>query len=229
MTDLPPLPRSKRMMDLVLAGGGIAVLALPFAVLVMVLLLAQGRPLFHLSERMMTPHRAFRLWKLRSMTVVALGDGVCGGDMAGRITPMGRWLRRYRLDELPQLWNVLRGDMTMVGPRPPLRRYVDAYPDLYAQVLRARPGVTGLASLMFHSREEALLRGCRTAEETHQVYTRRCIPAKARLDILYHRSRSMGGDVRLIWQTLWRLGGSGLSRAHRRRRSTFPAPVPFEE
>ncbi len=228
MTDLPPLPRSKRIMDIVFAGGGMVVLALPFAVLVMVLLLAQGRPLFHLSERMMTPHRAFRLWKLRSMTVVALGDGICGGDMAGRITPMGRWLRRYRLDELPQLWNVLRGNMTMVGPRPPLRRYVDAHPDLYAQVLRARPGMTGLASLMFHAREEALLRGCRTAEETHQVYTRRCIPAKARLDILYHRSRSMGGDVMLIWQTLWRLGGGGLSRAHRRR-STFPAPVPFEE
>lgn len=228
MTDLPPLPRSKRIMDIVFAGGGMVVLALPFAVLVMLLLLAQGRPLFHLSERMMTPHRAFRLWKLRSMTVVGLGDGICGGDMAGRITPMGRWLRRYRLDELPQLWNVLRGDMTMVGPRPPLRRYVDAYPDLYAQVLRARPGMTGLASLMFHAREEALLRGCRTAEETHQVYTRRCIPAKARLDILYHRSRSMGGDVILICQTLWRLGGGGLSRAHRRR-STFPAPVPFEE
>lgn len=217
MTDLPSLPRSKRMMDIVLAGGGMAVLALPFAVLVLVLLLVQGRPVFHVSERMMSPHRAFRLWKLRSMSVVALGDGICGGDMAGRITPLGRWMRRYRLDEIPQLWNVLRGDMTMVGPRPPLRRYVDACPDLYAQVLRARPGMTGLASLLFYSREDALLRGCQTPEETHQVYLRRCLPAKARLDILYHRSRSMGGDIRLIWLTLWRLGGGGLPQWHRRR------------
>lgn len=227
MTYVPPLPRSKRMMDVLLAGGGMVVLALPFAVLVLVLLLVQGRPLFYLSERMLMPHRGFRLWKLRSMSVVACGDAICGGDMAGRVTPMGRWLRRYRLDELPQLWNVLRGDMTMVGPRPPLRRYVDAYPALYAQVLAARPGLTGLASLMFHRREEALLRVCRTPEETHDVYMRRCIPVKARLDILYHRSRSMGGDVMLIWQTLWRLGGGRPLRRHRRRQSAFrPA---FEE
>lgn len=205
------------------------VLALPFAVLAMVLLLVQGRPLFHLSERMVTPDRAFRLWKLRSMTVLAHGDAICGGDMAVRVTPMGRWLRRYRLDELPQLWNVLRGDMTMVGPRPPLRRYVEARPDLYAQVLAARPGLTGLASLMFHRREEALLRACHSAEETHDVYLRRCIPAKARLDILYHRSRSIGGDMRLIWQTLRGMVGRRPFRPHRRRRSTCPLAMPFEE
>lgn len=229
MIDLPPLPRSKRMMDILLAGGGMVVLALPFAVLVLVLWLVQGRPLYHVSERMLTPERAFRLWKLRSMTVLARGDAICGGDMTARVTPMGRWLRRYRLDELPQLWNVLRGDMTMVGPRPPLRRYVEACPDLYAQVLAARPGLTGLASLMFHRREDALLRACRSAEETHDVYLRRCIPAKARLDILYHRSRSMGGDVMLIVQTLWRLGGGFPLRPRRRRRSAFAPTVPFEE
>ena len=103
---------------------------------------------------MKAPGVPFHLWKLRTMTVVREDSGVSGGDKAARITPVGRFLRRARLDEIPQLWNVIRGDMSFVGPRPPLRLYVERFPALYAEVLKSRPGITGLATLHFHAHEE---------------------------------------------------------------------------
>ncbi|MEO0752875.1 MAG: sugar transferase, partial [Pseudomonadota bacterium] len=141
------------------------------------------------------------LWKFRTMTVVHTDDGVSGGDKTARITPTGAILRRRRLDELPQLFNILRGDMSFVGPRPPLRRYVDLCPDIYAKVLRNRPGVTGLATLHYHWREERLLASCKTPEETNRIYLNRCVPAKARLDLLWARNRSLCFDIALIWRT----------------------------
>lgn len=195
---------AKRLLDLVCALALAVILALPFAVLVLVLLVVQGRPIFYVSERMRAPDRAFALWKLRSMAPVAVAQGVSGGDKAHRITPMGRFLRRARLDEIPQLWNVIRGDMSFVGPRPPLREYVDRFPELYAQVLRSRPGITGLASLTFHRHEERLLAACDTPQETDAVYARRCVPRKARLDLIYQRRRTLCFDIALMVRTLTR-------------------------
>jgi lipopolysaccharide/colanic/teichoic acid biosynthesis glycosyltransferase len=177
----------KRLVDLVLALALMAVLALPFGLLVLALLLRDGRPVFYVAERMRGPGRPFALWKLRTMAVAPPEAGVSGGNKAGRITRAGRFLRRTRLDEVPQLWNVLRGDMSFVGPRPPLRIYVERFPALYARVLQSRPGITGLATLTFHRHEEALLARCRTAEETDAVYARRCVPRKARIDLIYQR------------------------------------------
>ena len=197
---------AKRIFDLGLALA-LAVLAIPLlAVLVPVLLAAQGRPVFHWSERMRTPDRPFALAKLRTMTADAVGDGgVTGGDKAARITPIGRHLRRLRLDEAPQLWNILRGDMSFVGPRPPLRAYVDRFPALYAKVLVCRPGVTGLATLTFHAHEERLLAASRSAAETDAVYARRCVPRKARLDLIYARRRTLCLDVAILLRTAARL------------------------
>ena len=197
----------KRALDLGLAGLLALVLALPLAALMGLLWARQGRPVLHGSERMQTPARVFTLWKLRTMRPDPGDTGVSGGDKADRITPLGHVLRRTRGDELPQLFNILRGDISFVGPRPPLRLYVERFPDLYARVLRARPGVTGLATLVFHAREEALLAGCATPEETDRVYARRCVPRKARLDLIYQRRRSLGLDLWLIWLTLARAAG----------------------
>jgi lipopolysaccharide/colanic/teichoic acid biosynthesis glycosyltransferase len=112
-----------------------------------------------------------------------------------------RMLRKTRADEIPQLWNVIRGDMSLVGPRPPLRRYVEAYPALYAQVLKNRPGVTGLASLAFADHEERILARCTSAAETEAAYRRRCVPRKARIDLIYQRRQSLCLDLRLIAET----------------------------
>ncbi len=200
---------AKRLTDIFLA-----LMALPFAaaaggVIAVALLATQGRPVLHKSERMREPGRAFALLKFRTMRPDPGDRGVTGGDKGGRITPLGNMLRRTRLDELPQLWNILRGDMSFVGPRPPLRMYVERFPGLYAQVLRSRPGVTGLATLVFHRREAELLRGCRSAEETDTVYVRRCVPVKARLDLIYQRRRNVCFDLAILGRTILRMMRAG--------------------
>lgn len=195
---------SKRLLDLVLALLLVMILALPFGLLVLVLLWSEGRPVFYVAERMRAPGQPFLLWKLRTMSVVAPEVGVSGGNKSSRITATGRFLRRSRLDEVPQLWNVIRGDMSFVGPRPPLRLYVERYPDLYAQVLRSRPGITGLATLTFHRHEERLLADCTSTSETDAVYARRCVPRKARIDLIYQQRRSISMDLGLMLRTLTR-------------------------
>ena len=163
-----------------------------------------GAPIFYVAERMKTPEQPFNLIKFRTMSNVATDQnaGVTGGDKADRINPIGRTLRRYRLDELPQVFNVLRGDMSFVGPRPPLRQYTEAFPDLYSEVLQSRPGITGLATLHYHRHEERLIANATTAEETESIYTTRCIPRKATLDLIYNEHASVCFDIKIMWQTL---------------------------
>lgn len=195
---------AKRAMDLFCALG-LAIALLPLILVVaLIIRVRDGAPVLYLSERMKTDTKAFQLWKFRTMTVVEKDSGVSGGDKASRITKSGAFLRKYRLDELPQLWNVIRGDISFVGPRPPLRRYVEQFPDLYHQVLKSRPGITGLATLAYHKTEEDLLKNCRTAAETEAVYTRRCIPKKAALDLIYAKNRSVCWDFRLMLATVIR-------------------------
>jgi lipopolysaccharide/colanic/teichoic acid biosynthesis glycosyltransferase len=194
----------KRLLDIAVATI-LLVLLFPLILWIAIKLrLREGPPVLYLSERMKTPEKSFMLWKFRTMTVVADDEGVSGGNKRHRITPTGKWLRRYRLDELPQLWNVLRGDISFIGPRPPLRRYVEQFPELYGEVLKSRPGVSGLATLAYHKTEERLLARCRTAEETEAVYTRRCVPRKARLDLIYARRRNVCWDMRLMFATIFR-------------------------
>ncbi|RVT85375.1 sugar transferase [Rhodobacteraceae bacterium CCMM004] len=197
----------KRIFDLVLLAL-MGVVLLPATMIVAAVLWAtQGRPLLYKSERMKAPGQAFQLWKFRTMTDSRGDAGVTGGDKSARITPAGRILRRTRLDELPQMWNVLRGDISFVGPRPPLREYVERFPEVYAEVLKSRPGITGLATLRFHRHEERLLAACDTPAETDAVYCRRCIPRKAALDILYRRHRSLCFDLVLMAETAGRVVG----------------------
>lgn len=153
---------------------------------------------------MKTADEPFMLWKYRTMTVVEKDSGVSGGDKSARITRTGAFLRRYRLDEIPQLWNILRGDISFVGPRPPLRRYVEMFPELYGQVLQSRPGITGLATILFHKHEENILSECQTPAETERAYVRRCVPRKAALDIIYQRRRSLCLDFLLMLKTVFR-------------------------
>ena len=192
----------KRLFDLFFVTLLIVLLGPILLALLLWLLWKEGRPLFYVAERMTTPTRGFGLWKLRTMTVAEDDSGVSGGDKEARITKTGAWLRAKRLDEFPQLWNILKGDLSFVGPRPPLRQYVEAHPAIYAEVLKSRPGVTGLASITYHKHETALLARCATPEETDVVYSRVCVPAKARLDLIYQRHQSMCFDFDLVFQTI---------------------------
>jgi len=195
----------KRLMDISLALLLSVVLLPVILILALVVLIKDGRPVFYRSERMRRIDQHFHLWKFRTMTVVKNDSGVTAGYKSARVTKMGHWLRRRRLDELPQLFNILRGDMSFVGPRPPLRCYVDTHPALYARVLQNRPGVTGLATLYFYHKEEKILAGCTTANETEELYIRRCIPMKARLDLIWAKNQSLCYDAQLIGETAWRV------------------------
>lgn len=226
-TGLAPSPLGgwgKRAFDL-LFGVAIFLPGLPIFVTVAALvLICDGRPVFHMSRRVKSPGTEFWLIKFRTMDTDAqdVDNTVLGGDKAGRVTTLGAKLRRVRLDEAPQLLNVLKGDMSFIGPRPPPRRYVDMFPELYGQVLRSKPGITGLATIVFHTHEEWLLAGLSDPAEVERAYVTRSIPRKARLDMLYQQRASVWLDAYLLWLTaskFFPLPGRRVARmkAHGRR------------
>lgn len=195
---------SKRVFDFTCALI-LTVLLSPVLIVVSVLILClDGRPVFYLSERMQTPTQGFQLLKFRTMKPVSQDAGVSGGDKSNRITRTGAFLRGKRIDEIPQLWNVLKGDISFVGPRPPLRQYVERFPEVYGAVLKSRPGVTGLASVYFSKHEEHLLARTQGPEETDAIYCRQCIPRKAKLDMIYQSKRSLCFDVLIMLQTVFK-------------------------
>lgn len=197
---------TKRPFDLFCAAV-LSVVLLPLFAFIAWRLKQEGDgPILYVSERMKTPSEGFNLYKFRTMKVVEYKEnsGVTGANKDDRITQYGSFLRRKRLDELPQLWNIVLGHMSFVGPRPPLREYVERFPDIYTEVLKDRPGVTGLASLTYSKHETMLLTQCETPAQTERVYTSRCIPAKAKLDLIYQEKFSPCLDYWIIWETLRR-------------------------
>lgn len=187
-------------------------LTLPLMIAVALGLLADGmRPVLYAGLRVGRHGRRFWMIKFRTLRPDprAPGDHTAGGYQASLTTRYGRFLRRSRLDELPQLFNVLTGDLDLVGYRPPLPSYVERYPSLYAPLLGHRPGITGLASVLFHQREDRTLATARSAEEAQDLHARICIPAKARLDRFYQTHRSTLLDMRILLMTLRRLAPRG--------------------
>lgn len=205
---------SKRLLDI-----GVSLLLLLgllplFAIVSALILLTDGRPIFFVSERMITPDRGFSMFKFRTMRWPK-DQGrleVTNGSLQSRVTPIGRLLRRTRLDELPQLINVVRGELSLVGPRPPLRQIVEKHGETYSKVLRSRPGITGLASLVFSRHEELVMRDCEGRADAEEVYARRCIPRKVRLDLIYQSQQSTWLDVWLLFNTALRFVPGDLLR-----------------
>ena len=189
-----------------------AILLLPAILLILgflyiLVIPLQGRPFLFSAERMRGPKDVFTQHKIRTMqpTDRVVEQAVMGGDLAHRVTPIGAFLRKTRLDELPQIFNILRGDMVFIGPRPPLQKYVESNP-AYAQTLaQVRPGVTGLATVLLHAREERILSKCINASETDQAYREHCIPLKIRMDELYRKRKSTSLKLFILWRTLSRL------------------------
>ncbi len=217
---------SKRIYDLFFTSLLVVILGPVILWLIFYIWQKEGRPIFYAAERMKTPEKAFRLWKFRTMTVEDQDSGVTGGYKTTRITPTGAWLRAKRMDEFPQLWNLLKGDLSFVGPRPPLREYVERFPELHAEVLKSRPGVTGLATIRFHHHEDRLLARCTSAEEADEIYARVCVPRKARLDLIYQKHQNMCYDFDLVFQTignLFRPRGYPKKRHKRRNKNKIRA------
>jgi lipopolysaccharide/colanic/teichoic acid biosynthesis glycosyltransferase len=191
--------RAKRYYDLLFALLGLLVLSPLLALIAAAIKISDGGPVFFRQERVGLYGRRFRIWKFRTMIPDAdkLGLSVTR-DGDARITRIGRLLRKSKLDELPQLWNVVAGDMSLVGPRPEVPRYVARYTPEQREILRLKPGITDLASLEFRNEEDIL----KSATDVEEFYLHRCVPRKIELNRLYAAQSSLWNDTRLILQTL---------------------------
>jgi lipopolysaccharide/colanic/teichoic acid biosynthesis glycosyltransferase len=187
-----------RSLDISGAILGLAVLSPLLLILAWAVKAYDGGPVLYRAKRVGRGGKSFDLLKFRTM--VPFADRVGGGiTVSGdaRVTPIGRMLRRYKLDEVPQLWNVLRGDMSFVGPRPEDPRYVARYAPHQRVVLEFTPGITSPASIKFRN-EETLVSG----PDWESTYLERILPEKLGLELEYFPRRTLAGDTLLIAKTL---------------------------
>ena len=189
----------KRLFDLILSLLGLIVLAPLLAALALLIKLDSPGPVFYRGVRAGCFAKPFRIFKFRTMVVNA--DKIGGSSTAEddpRVTRTGRFLRKYKLDELPQLFNVLAGEMSLVGPRPQVPWAVDLYTEEERCILRVRPGITDPASLEFRD-EGGMLRGSANPDKD---YLEKIHPEKMRLSLEYVRTQSLRLDCRILWQTV---------------------------
>ena len=189
----------KRVADCVLALAAFTILAVPLLLIAVAVFLEDGCSPFYRGERIGLGKRPFRMLKFRSMHVDAWRSGVnstAAGDP--RITRIGRWLRRFKVDELPQLWNVLRGEMTFVGPRPQVPPDAELYTQVERRILGIRPGITDLASIVFADEAEILAGSADPDLKYNQVIR----PWKSRLALAYLDHASLALDGRILAITL---------------------------
>jgi len=189
----------KRWFDFSAAVIGLLVLALPIFVLGLLILLVDGAPVLFRQQRVGRQGRRFCICKFRTMTnrPVSGSPITVAGD--ARVTRLGQWLRRLKLDELPQLINVLKGEMSLVGPRPDVPGYLDRLRGDDARLLELRPGITGLATLAFRN-EEALLA---QQQDPRRFNDEILFPEKVRLNLAYQQSQSLTGDLACLFKTIF--------------------------
>lgn len=190
----------KRLFDIVFSLLGLCVLWPVFWVVALLIRIKMsGGPVIFKQKRVGLNGGLFTIYKFRTMTVAHGGSSI---SVAGesRITPLGHVLRKYKLDELPELWNVLIGDMSFVGPRPDVPGYADMLKGEDWNVLKLRPGITGLASLKYANEEEVLA----TVEDPVKYNNEVIFPDKVRINLEYYYNHSVWGDCKIIWQTVFR-------------------------
>lgn len=189
----------KRLLDIIGAATGIFLL-LPLFVIIAVLIAADSKgSVFFKQKRVGLNMIDFHLLKFRTMyTNVTCSSLLTIGNRDNRITRVGYWLRKYKLDELPQLINVFRGDMSLVGPRPEVRKYVNLYDDQQRYVLSIKPGITDWASVQFFNESELLEK----ADDPENYYIQNIIPIKISQNLKYVMKHDIFTDLKIIWLTL---------------------------
>lgn len=191
----------KRLLDVAIAGVALVLLAPLWLGLAVAVRISSPGPVLFRQERVGRDDEPFEILKFRSMKVSAGGPAVtvCGDD---RITRVGAFLRNHKLDELPQLWNVLAGDMSLVGPRPEVREYVEMWnAEERRVILSVRPGITDPVSLMMFDESEVLAR----AEDPIAFYVEEILPQKTKMYVNYVATQSLLGDLGIMLQTARRL------------------------
>ena len=187
---------ASRVLDILCAVAALVVSSPAIAVIAAAIKLDDGGPVLYRQVRVGRGFRPFYICKFRSMTVGADRHGLLTAPADSRVTRVGRVLRRYKLDELPQLWNILTGDMQLVGARPEVERYVQMFPSQYAEILQDRPGITDPASLAYWNEEEIL-----SASRLEEHYLEEVLPAKLKLSLEYQRHRNLWSDLRILFRT----------------------------
>ncbi len=192
----------KRIFDIVCSLIGI-ILLLPFFIIVSLLIIVNsGFPVFYIQTRVGKCSRNFKLFKFRTMHTAADEKGLLTvGGRDPRVTSIGYYLRKYKLDELPQLFNVLLGTMSLVGPRPEVNKYVDLYNTKQLQVLNVKPGITDLASLEFINENELLAQ----SSNPEETYINKIMPEKLMLNLKYIAQQSFVTDIKIIFNTLLKI------------------------
>ena len=204
LPDLTTTPRwAKRCLDLALAVPGVLILAPLFGMLTIFIKLDSRGPAFFRQVRVGRNGRTFRIFKFRTMVHTIAGDAEAHGAQITvgadqRITRVGQFLRRTKLDELPQLLNVVKGEMTLVGPRPEVPHYVAQYGEAEKPLLALTPGITSVASLQFRRESELLA----AQAEPETFYLTQLMPEKVRIDLAYARQATVMSDLAVIAKTL---------------------------
>ncbi len=189
----------KRIVDFIFALLGLVILIPSFALIAIVINQDSKGGIIYKQVRVGLNRRNFKVWKFRTMYTMSdkvLNLTVGNNDL--RITKVGLWLRKYKLDELPQLVNVLVGDMSFVGPRPEVVKYVDLYSEEQLQVLSMKPGITDLASIRYRNENELLA----SVEDPENYYINVLMPEKLNLNLFYIRNQSLLLDIKLIIKTI---------------------------
>jgi lipopolysaccharide/colanic/teichoic acid biosynthesis glycosyltransferase len=189
----------KRLSDIVFSTLGLSLLAPLFVAVTLLTKFTSRGPVFFHQHRVGKDGRTFAIVKFRSMVASSEQHGppiTVAGDW--RVTSWGAFLRRHKIDELPQLWNVLKGEMSLVGPRPEVELYVRAYTSLQRRVLQVRPGITDVASLVYRA-EERVLSMSNTPEK---YYVEEILPRKLALNLHYIEAYTFSQDLSLIWKTV---------------------------
>ena len=188
----------KRLFDIFASGLGLIVLSPLFAVLAVWIKADSRGPVFYRQTRVGRNNRDFRLYKFRSMRVGSDKKGlITVGGHDPRVTRSGYYIRKYKLDEFPQLINVFTGDMSLVGPRPEVRKYVDMYTPEQMRVLTVRPGITSHASIRYRNENDILA----AAEDPDRCYIEQVMPDKLAIDLEYVDRASLWNDILLIFST----------------------------
>jgi lipopolysaccharide/colanic/teichoic acid biosynthesis glycosyltransferase len=198
----------RRVFDAVCALAGIVFLLPVFAIIALAIKLDDGGPVLYFQFRIGKSFRKFRLLKFRSMFSNCRGGSLLTAPHDTRVTRVGRFLRRFKLDELPQLVNVLKGEMQLVGVRPQVERFVDIFRDEYEELLQTPPGITDVASLSFRN-EERLFHESSNEEQ----YIARILPFKLEMSLKYSRTRTFFSDIEILLRTV--LGFQSPSNAGR--------------
>jgi len=188
-------------MDVIVAVLALIIFALPLAVIALLVVLDSPGPVFYRADRVGYRGRPLRMLKFRKMHEDATGSALTLADDE-RLTRVGRWLVRGHLDELPQLWHVLRGEMSLVGPRPESPSFVAHFAEEYEVILQVRPGLTGYTQVAF-ARESAIL----DPEDPRGHYLNAVLPQKVMLDRLYASRRSLLVDIKILTATALTLAG----------------------